>query len=165
MQTPEENQERENEPTEAPPGLVAAFRRLPREVPFVPRTVDMAILEAARRHLVKPERRRFAWLPPAWSWPGARALAGCAAAAVVLVAAFFWLGRPGSNRTGVNFAREDLNGDGQVDILDAFALARQLETGEAPEAPGGAGGKEAMSQRDIAIIAAHAVSLERRRGS
>ena len=86
-----------------------------------------------------------------------------ATAAVVLIAflvAIFHLPRkPGSAPT-VMLVRGDINHDGQVDILDAFALARELKDGT----PLGHGfdlnGDGVVDERDVATLAVRAVSLD-----
>src|SRR5579871_2483311 len=93
----------------APPNLVAAMKDVSSRKVFVPSHVDNTILKAARQHLEKPAtNRRFRqWM----LWP---ALAG-ACAVIVCVARL--LTTPSQTR----YAREDLNHDGKVDILDSFA--------------------------------------------
>jgi hypothetical protein len=83
------------------------------------------------------------------------------AAAVVLMA---WLARPLLDRTSAPLAGqrvEDLNRDGRIDILDAFALARQVEHGEKPGRQLDLNGDGMIDRRDAELIAAHAVSLEK----
>ena len=56
-------------------------------------------------------------------------------------------------------AREDINRDGRVDILDAFQLARELGSGQKP-APGlDLNGDGVVDSRDVEIIAVQAVKL------
>jgi len=59
------------------------------------------------------------------------------------------------------FAREDLNRDGQVDILDSFALARELKSGKSLPAIFDVNGDGVVDERDMALIAAHAVELRK----
>ena len=85
-----------------------------------------------------------------------------AAAIVLLVAIPQVLKRPADTATvGSELAREDLNHDGQVDILDAFALARQLKQGGARSAQLDVNGDGVVDERDVAALAARAVKLER----
>jgi hypothetical protein len=126
---------------QAPSKLIAALRKLPEAPIFVPRTMDEAVARAAREHLapVRGNARRGARfrIP----WPGwAAALAGVVVALVLLTTA---------RRGGSPFAREDVNHDGRVDILDSFALARQVRDGNGTANPG-----------EVQLIAAHAVSLD-----
>ena len=57
------------------------------------------------------------------------------------------------------FTREDVNHDGQVDILDAFALARQLNERASVPSPVDLNGDGVVDDRDVELITAHAVSL------
>src|SRR5690349_11038880 len=109
------NTRRDSEEPQAPAKLVAALKEpLSRRV-FVPSAVDQAILRAACKHLEKapsPAARRFRnWL----FWPA------MAAACLALVALIHFFAKPSGGTT--TFAREDINRDGQVDILDAFQFA------------------------------------------
>ena len=149
MQKPDNQFNDRDEALEAPADLVSALRQLPREEIFVPPTIDEGLLRAARQHLSPAERPRITW----WRWvPWA---SGAAAALVLLVLVLQ------SPRPGPAFAREDLNRDGIVDILDAFALAKQLETGAASQANIDLTGDGTIDQRDVAALAAHAVALEK----
>jgi hypothetical protein len=66
------------------------------------------------------------------------------------------LHRSGNGR----FALEDLNRDGQIDILDAFVLARQVKQGDSPDKRLDLNGDGVIDEKDVATIAAHAVKLE-----
>lgn len=134
--------------TEAPERLIKALKDSSRREIFVPPYVDRAVLEAARRHLAKESsasRRRPWWM----LWP---ALA-TACLATALIARFL------TAHSQPQFAREDLNHDGRVDILDSFALARELKSGQVSPAAFDVNGDGVVDERDVAIIAAHAVAL------
>jgi hypothetical protein len=173
----DKNPNRGDEDLEAPDKLVEALARLPKARVSVPRRVDEAILREAREHLRPVEQGQEA-KRPAWPWAemirvigdflqpnGPRwrpvALWSAMAASFVLVA---WLtynfAHPASFHATAQTV-EDLNHDGKVDILDAFCLARQLERGERPSRQLDLNGDGVVDERDVAIIAAHAVSLER----
>jgi Dockerin type I domain len=125
----------------------------PRRV-FVPPSVDDAILKAARQHLAKPETTRFRGFRQWLLWPGF-------ATACVLLAALAWIvtKQVWTAHDQPTFAREDLNHDGRVDILDAFQLARQLETGPKPAPALDLNGDGVVDRRDAEIIVAHAVTM------
>lgn len=148
---------RDNEPAGSmvPPRLIVAIRQSQSRRVFVPPTVDEAVLRAAKQRLA-PVRRRSPALFARWF----RWLAF--ATACVLLSAGYWLTRPGSllNRAPV-FAREDLNRDGRVDILDAFLLARHLQSGDKPELNLDLNGDGVVDHRDAETIAAQAVKLEK----
>ena len=188
MQTPDHNQNRQDEALEAPPRLVAALQRLPRALIFIPPTADEAVLRAARKQLslnatgtecarpraqqspVRLERWEATW--PFWLRVLLRPRTGAlrwlpwlsaAAAAVVLLLAipqYFKHQAPGAVGSSA-FARWDLNQDGRVDILDAFALARQLKQGGASSLQLDVNGDGVVDDRDVTAIAARAVKLER----
>jgi hypothetical protein len=155
MQMRDHNQHHQDDELEAPPQLVSALKRLPREAVFIPTTADEAVLQAARRYLARPEESRPGWL---WFLPWVAA----AAAAILLLAAipqFFKQPAPGLGRESA-FARGDLNQDGRVDILDAFALARQLKVNGARNLQLDVNGDGIVDERDVAALAARAVKLE-----
>ena len=115
---------------------------------FVPPTLDQAILKQAQERFSpkqKPNPFRF------WNW---LALAGVAA--LIAIAIFiFPRTRPAAT------AREDINGDGRVDILDALALAKSIETGK------GSGtldqnGDGKIDDADVQAVASVAVRLDRK---
>jgi Dockerin type I domain len=90
-------------------------------------------------------------------------LAALSAVAVAIVAAgaLVWLG----GHTRLAARNEDLNGDGVVDVLDAFALARELQQGQTPRPQLDLNGDGVVDERDVQILAARAVSLETGGGS
>jgi hypothetical protein len=112
---------------------------------FVPPTMDEAILKQARERFEgKPKRPPFQF----WNW---LAVAGAAALIAILI---FILPR---TKPAVA-AREDINGDGQVDILDALALAKSIEVGKGADQNGD--GK--LDDTDVQAIASVAVRLDRK---
>ena len=276
MDTPDNNQNREDEALAAPPELVAALKRLPQAPVFIPPTADEAVLRAARKQLslnaagtecadprcslhasarpavagsvpspppeervrerrplvpgtglpaqdeqllrtplgCQPSIRAVDLLSPTlsssggegvtaglrqrdareeprpraqqapshrarqevlWpSWlgallrPGTGALrwlpwmTAAAAAFVLLVAIPELFKRPApAPASDSAFARWDLNHDGRVDILDAFALARQVKQGGARNLQWDVNGDGVVDERDVAAIAARAVELDR----
>ena len=133
---------------EAPAKLAAALKASARRKVFVPTTVDEAILKAARAQL-RPEDKPNVLRMPRWLfWP---ALAG-GCVAVALIAHVL---------TPRQFAREDLNRDGKVDILDSFALARQLKNGDSLPALLDINGDGVVDERDVNAIASQAVALQK----
>ena len=115
---------------------------------FVPPTVDEAILKKARERFgakQNPNPFRF------WNW-----LAVAGVAALIAIAIFIF---PRTKPAAT--AREDINGDGHVDILDAFALAKSIEAGK------GSGtfdqnGDGKIDDRDVQAVASVAVRLDRK---
>jgi Dockerin type I domain len=145
------NTRRDGEEPQVPPRLIAALKEPSARRVFVPPAIDQAVLRAAHRQLEKtpaPRRSLFrAW----FVWPA------MAAACLVLIGLIHFITRPNSRTTG--FAREDINHDGQVDILDAFQLARELQSGAKSTAD--LNGDGVVDQRDADLIAARAVRLEK----
>jgi len=167
----------EHENLEAPPRLVAALRQLPKEPVFVPPTVDEALMKAARQHLGKREKKGISWFR---LLPWSVATAGVAAA--VFLTYPHAKERPGrsghqgaerskmtASETGLEprshgaaDVRQDLNGDGKVDILDAFILAKKLQGAPFRDPSLDVNGDGVIDRRDVETIAAHAVSLEKK---
>jgi hypothetical protein len=155
MQMPDNNQPCQDEAFEAPPRLVSALKRLPQAPIFIPPTADEAVLRAARRHLNPPQQPQPGWF---------RFLPWVAAAAAILlllaIPQFFMQPAPGPARDST-FTQGDLNHDGRVDILDAFALARQLKQGKVKNLQLDVNGDGVVDDRDVSTLAARAVKLER----
>jgi hypothetical protein len=188
MHTPDNHPNDPEEALAAPPKLVAALKRLPQAPIFIPPTADEAILRAARellspkatgtecarpraqqapsrpalrevpelswlRTLLRPRTGALRWLP----W-----VSVAAAAVVLLVAIPQFSKRPAlAPARDSAFARWDLNRDGRVDILDAFAVARQLKQGGTKNLQLDVNGDGVVDGRDVAAIAARAVKVER----
>jgi hypothetical protein len=147
----ETDRNNEQDETAAPPKLVAALRRTQSARVFVPPTVDEAVLRAARKHLERPARGENSRVWFRFRWLGL-------ASACVVVATIVYFRNSDSHQS---FAREDLNHDGQVDILDAFQLARELQSGTKPSPALDLNGDDIVDRRDAEIIAAQAVKLEK----
>ena len=152
---PDLNKDSQGEDLEAPPMLVSALKKLPRERIFIPPSIDESVLMAARRRLAIQGTRTFPWFR--WSlW----------AAATAIVVAIVTLTRlstrqPAPLASPSAFITEDINHDGEVDILDAFALAKQLKSGPPPGTRLDINGDGIVDERDVATIAARAVRLEK----
>ena len=150
------NRDQDSKDISAPPRLIAALRQTQSARVFVPRAADEAVLRAAHEHLVPAQPGR--WNPFAhwFRWPA------FATACVLLCAVAYRLTRPASSSNPVQvFVREDVNHDGRVDILDAFQLARQLQTGEGSAAGLDLNGDGLVNRLDVEVIALHAVKLEK----
>jgi hypothetical protein len=131
-------------------GVQGALRSLYGRAPGIPAAVDDTILARAQRELAA--RRRFR----RWA-TGLKAGAGLAAAAALALAAWLWTPHAGSE--GGNLAaREDMDGDGRVDIVDALHLARSIASGGA--SAGDMNGDGRVDHADVDAIAARAVRLD-----
>ena len=132
--------------------LVRGLEELQKQTVFVPHTVDQAVLRAARRHLAKPAKRTFRWL--VW-------IPSVGIAALILILGVWWTLT--SNRPPISpIAREDINHDGRVDILDAFALAHELQGKARLTSKMDLNGDGVVDERDVELIARNAVKLGKR---
>ena len=136
---------------EFPTRLSAVLNRLHGTRLSVPTAIDAAILRDARAGFSR--RRRFGL---AVRWAGATA----AAAAAVLVIALSVRRNPLPTNVATSALAGDLDGNGRVDILDAFVLARSVDAGstEGPKA-GDVNRDGAIDRRDVDAVAAMAVRL------
>lgn len=153
-----------------PPALVDALREMdgPAVLPDAERDAD--VLSGARRHLAQhtagPSRKRRNWR----LFIGGAA--GGAVAAAAMVGIVVLLGDPAAepgaqsdlaasaptspHKTAAQPG--DLNASGNLDILDAYTLARQIERGNAPD-NADLNGDGQINQQDIDWIAHRAVAL------
>ena len=136
-----------------PPGLAAALDKLSGPRVAVPPAVDLAILAEARSGFAR--RRRFRL---AVAWAGA---AAATAAAVIVLVVNLRLERVATTpvaTTGHRSVSGDIDGNGRVDILDAFALSRKIESHSA--APSDDFNRDgAIDRKDVDAVAGIAVRL------
>ena len=135
---------------QAPPALGKALNELQKERVFIPSSVDERVLWHAKRQLRRAADRRLR-VRSAARW---LALAAC-------VMVLGWLARtfvfsPNSRN---DYAREDVNRDGRVDILDALALSRFIELRNAVPPTADFNGDGRIDAADVEIIARHSVRL------
>ena len=128
----------------APPKLVADLKRVSEGAPSVPPELDAEISSLARAHFAAAHRRRrtLRWL-------------SASAAAAVLVAVL-WV------TLSARRSPFDVNGDGRVDILDAYAIAAKLNEGKAASARFDVNHDGVVDYRDVNAVAMEAVRLDRR---
>ena len=149
----------QSEPT-VPERLKTDLVRLYEMDVTVPAELDKRILTMARERLRRsqPVRRRVLSMRILrWALPAAAA----AAAAVLLL---MWTGSlpvpyHSEPDTAVLTTRQDIDRNGRVDILDAFALARHIETSGASGDQWDVNGDGEVNQGDVKTIAMAAVSL------
>lgn len=165
MNNGDSNTRRDGEEPKAPAKLVAALKEPSARRVFVPPSVDAAVLKAAREHLARSPAPRspsggeragvrgmFARLLRPWIlWPTV------ATACIALAGLAYFT----SHSSHQQFAREDLNRDGRVDILDAFQLARETQSGVKPAAIADLNNDGVVDRRDAELIVTHAVKLEK----
>jgi len=143
---------------EIPPRLAADLRRVYRQDSDVPDSARDALMHDARTDLGNLKRSR--------RWGGL----GLIAAAAMIVFAFQLVLRqisttvrphPAAPPTIVAVApREDIDGNGRVDILDAFSLARQLSRRGALDPKWDFNADGTIDQRDVDAVARAAVRLK-----
>jgi hypothetical protein len=121
----------------------------------VPARADKIILDQARRRLAQPRRLiiRLRWA------------AGIAAAAAVLIIGVSLYQGPNHQSSIVNHqsvaeGRADVDGNGRVDILDAFKLARDIEARGLGAAQWDLNGDGRVDQDDVNLVASAAVRLD-----
>jgi hypothetical protein len=156
MEMPDKHNEPREQSAEAPARLAAALKRIPEPRIFIPTTVDESILRAAERKLTPKRHHEL-------QWRGFLRWFAAAAALVLLlglIAQFLRKHNP-AQTAGSGFAREDLNHDGQVDILDAFALARQLRTGAPANPQMDLNGDGVVDERDVSYLSSQAVRVDK----
>jgi hypothetical protein len=139
------NEHDDNENPQAPAKLAEALRAFQKQRVLVPPQVDEKILAAAREHFQQQQKRKII------SFPRWTALA----ASVALVSGLIYF----SQTRNQNYAAEDINRDGAVDILDAFVLAKKIELGETRDADFNRDGT--VDSQDAAAIASEVVQLEK----
>ncbi|SRR5258706_6831291 len=122
---------------------------------LVPTAVDRKVLHLAKEHLRTRSRPVFIHRRVWW-----------AAAAAILVLLLVWslsTGRqgrqPADNSAVLAGKLGDLDGNGKVDIFDAFALARALQQ-KTVSKDWDVNRDGVVDQRDVGVIARRAVQLE-----
>lgn len=114
-----------NDSDNLPPELLRRMRSLHPHV-LVPRETDDAVLAAARRTLPSLRRRWRNTL--AWRVGGVTVAAAIAGGSALLLTVGG--GEPSYERPTSTADARDVTGDGMVDVLDAFVVARGIEIRE-----------------------------------
>jgi hypothetical protein len=121
----------------------------------VPPEIDRAVLDRAHQHLIQPQRR----------WPVLRWVAAAAAVAAVIILTFSLNLKEKPRLSIVESARAEVQADidrnGRVDILDAFALARHIESASRPELKLDVNGDGLVNRDDVDLVAFAAVRLDK----
>lgn len=155
-----------------PPELQEDLAEVTRRRVYVPPDTERAVLGAARSHLRGVRRRR--WF--ARAAVGAAGAVAAAAAAVILLVVQPWMGgaadsrnlrprlaqrapSPAASATPPPPAPADLNDDGELDILDAYALARRLKSPSPVPHWWDFDGDGRVGPGDVDALAARAVRL------
>lgn len=141
----------DNAGDDAPSELVDALTGLRQAPVVVPPQLDEAILTQVRQRLAgrRKHGRNIIQLRP---WLAAAALLIATAMIVPLVLYF---------REPTVVLRADIDHNGRVDILDAFALARRLQAGQLDPTAFDLNGDGLVDRRDVDHISAQAVKLDK----
>ena len=116
----------------------------------IPGRIDRELATLARRGLRRPP------------WRVVRRVGAVAAALVAALLVGQWAAIDTAPTTGLQVAREDFDGSGRVDILDAYRLVLLLGRGEAVAQRWDIDGNGQVDRRDVDAIAQRAVSLSNR---
>jgi hypothetical protein len=140
-----------SEPQDVPTSLQDELKRAYTRGLSVPAELDAAVLRETESILKRRYQRRRAL-----RWVGAAA-ATVAAAASITVA--IYLRQPAPDRGVQQIAlRDDLDGNGRVDILDAFYLAKRMDSKNKPKT-WDINGDGRIDQADVDAIAQSAVRV------
>ena len=128
--------------------------RLYDQPPRVPAGLDAAILREAR---IGYSRRRRFWLAARWAG------AGLAAAAALALAIRIYVAHP-AIRPAISPPRQiaragDIDGNGRVDILDAYVVARAIARHQTLDPAWDINGDGVVDQKDVDLIARMAVRV------
>jgi len=153
---------------EAREELAAELKRLYRAWGEVPAEIDRAILDRARKHFADPrglktERERRV-IRVVWRWAARAATIAAAAMIVFMIYPTRVSERPAEEplqtaRQEKGVLREDIDQNGRVDILDAFAMARRLEGEGDVDARWDFNHDTVVDGRDVNLVACAAVRI------
>ena len=145
-----------------PSRLAADLRAFGNQHPPVPPALDAAILASAQLQLGRRARPGRTARVLRWAVPAA-----AAAAVLLLLKVTMDSHRPAAppslagrtSASGIRNSTFDIDHSGRIDILDAFALARRLERGEATDPAWDRTGDGAVDRKDVDAIALAAVKV------
>jgi hypothetical protein len=127
-----------------PDGLKKDLNALFKSRISIPAEVDRAVLDRASVFLLQRHQRRNR----IFRWAGSVA----AAAAIIIFVCIF------INHTAIE---GDIDRNGRVNILDAFVLARQIESADSPNKNWDMNGDGLVNQSDVDTIALVAVNINK----
>ena len=119
----------------------------------IPPEVDRAVMDWAHQQLIhrQAKRRIFRW----------SAAAAAAVIIVVLTLNTTRQPRPSALKSNVIAARTDIDKNGSVNVLDAFRLARHIESTDQPNMKWDINNDGAVNQDDVDSVALVAVRLDK----
>lgn len=156
MNAPREPDDALNEvDDDAPPELRRDLARWLGGPETAPRELDERVLDAAHAEMRAP-RRSHPFIPRRW-WPLTAAAAG-------IVALGLWRIVAPTSKPMRTYAVADIDRNGAVDVLDAFALAREIKrhrTHPTPELPltWDVDGDGRVDARDVELVTSEAVRI------
>jgi hypothetical protein len=125
----------------------------------VPPEVNRAVMDRAHKHFDAMQSGKRRRLRVHWAWRIA------AAAAVVIFAFSLDLTKqagPTTDRFSISKIQNvDIDRNGRVDILDAFKLARHIETADRTETEWDINGDGLIDRNDVDVVALAAVRLDK----
>jgi len=125
----------------------------------VPSEVDRAVMDRANKHLATLQSGKGRRLRVHWGWRIA------AAAAVIIFAFSLDLTKqtgPITDRYSLSKTQAtDIDRNGRVDILDAFKLARHIESAGRTETEWDFNGDGLIDRNDVDVVAIAAVRLDK----
>lgn len=125
----------------------------------VPPEVDRAVMDRAHKHLAPLQSGKSKRLRIHWAWRIA------AVAAVIIIAFSLDLTKQTGPTTDLLLLSKtqaiDIDRNGRVDILDAFKLARRIESAGNTETKWDFNGDGLIDRSDVDIVALAAVRLEK----
>ncbi|MDX1565165.1 MAG: dockerin type I domain-containing protein [Phycisphaeraceae bacterium] len=145
-----------NPETTLPEPLIEDLKKLHEPPVHLEASVDRRILNEAGRVLSDSDWRPTGFRVRRWA-----AAAAAVAATGVGLATWLLVNRTGPPPAPAVAAAgiEDLDRNGRIDMLDAFALARRLESAPEPTAPD-LNGDGRVDRLDLDVLAARAVRLK-----
>ena len=125
----------------------------------VPPEVDRAVMDRAHKHFAPLQSDKGKHLRVHWAWRIA------AAAAVIILAFSLDLTKqpePTVERSALSITRAvDIDENGRVDILDAFKLAKHIESAGPAETEWDINGDGLIDRGDVDVVALAAVRLDK----
>jgi hypothetical protein len=123
----------------------------------VPPEIDRAVLGCAHQHLIRPQRCRSVL-----RWAAFPTYIGIAAVIIFMFSLNLTREpRLSSHVSACAEARADIDHNGRVDILDAFTLARHIESASRPEPKLDINGDGLVNREDVDLVAFAAVRLDK----
>ena len=125
----------------------------------IPPEVDRAVMDRAHKHFAPLQSGKGRRLRVHWAWR-------IAAAAAVIIFAFSLdlTNQTGPTTDSFSLSKTqavDIDRNGRVDILDAFKLARHIETADRTETEWDVNGDGLIDRSDVDVVATAAVRLDK----